>query len=215
MSEPDAVEPADERAMFIVGAVLVTLATGYAAFRICIVTQGSSFPGFWFGTEVAAAFMVSFLGGGFMVVADRVEQDRSVLPAFALLLVGAAGGVAVAGLASDVPLFVAGVLLLAGLGLLLIHWLRRRRTARLLSHGRRADATFIEVEKSSGDNDSFYVERKYTLAFTGEDGERRTVAGKATFPAGNAPKPGEPVTVWYDPRKPTKHVIRRGEAEQG
>ncbi|RBM18689.1 DUF3592 domain-containing protein [Streptomyces sp. PT12] len=211
MSAPrdDTMDPAEARAMFATGAVLVALSAGYAAFRIAMVVRGDSFPGFWFGTEVTIAFLVSFLGAGFTIIADRTEHDRSLLPAFALLFLGAAAGLVLAALVFGVPPFIAGALLLAGLLLLLLHLRRRRRTGKLLSEGRRAEAVVAHVQRSNDDGDSFYVEVGYTLSFPGEDGAPHTVKGRATFPTGKRPEPGETVTIWYDPRRPERHVLRR------
>jgi len=215
-SRDDMVDPAEQKAMFITGGVLVTLAAGYAAFRISMVVHGDGFPGFWFGTELTIAYLVSFVGAGFMIIADRTEQDRSLLPAFALLLLGAAAGLVLAALvfgvplfSAGVPLFITGVLLLSGLVLFLTYLMRRQRTTRLLSDGCSAEATIVHVQKSSSDGDSFYEETRYTLAFSGEDGTRHTVAGRAMFPTGKLPETGETVAIRYDPQKPNRHVLLR------
>ncbi|BBB40492.1 Uncharacterised protein [Mycobacteroides abscessus subsp. massiliense] len=213
MSSPGAgdaaTNPADARAMFVSGCVIVLLSGGYAAFRMSMVVSDRSFPGSWVGVELSIAFMVGFLGTGCTIIADRVEHDRSLLPAFASLCLGAAAGVLLADFVFGVPLYLAGALVIVGLGLGVIYRLRRRRIARLLVHGYQTDAVVVQLRESGADGDSFYEEARYTVSFVGEDGEPRTVTGRAMFPTGCLPKIGEIVTIWTDPQRPARHVLRR------
>lgn len=206
-----ALSPADQRAMVITGCALVALSAAYITFRVSMVVQGESFPGFWLGPELTIAFLVSFLGAGFTIVAERAEQDRSVLPTFIMLLLGAALGLVVAALVFGTSPFLGAVLLGAGLLLWLIHVLRRRRTAKLLSSGHRATGVVVQVQDGA-DGTSFYEDAVYTVSFVDQGGVSRVVTGRATFPSGNLPRPGEAVTIWYDPSRPKRHILRRPDA---
>lgn len=192
----------------VLGTIIVTVSAAVMVFAVGLVTLEGYFPDLWFGSLLSAAFLAALGGAVLMARAPRVESDRSLLPATVALGGGGSLGGLVGMIAYGLSPVWLGVALLLTLGFTVAWRVRERRTRRLLEAGRRVDAVFTDVHGSEADGTSAYESVRYTVAYADEEGTSRTASGEKSFPSSRLPRPGDRLTLWYDPRRPSRHLIR-------
>lgn len=188
-----------------------------------VLTFGSgAFIGFWLSRALVVGFfddtddiqvlsvaaLVGFGGVVLMLKVRRVETDRSALPAGTFLALGGAVGVGTSAAVLGTPLIGVPVLLALAAILGAAWWWRDRRIRRILTRGQQVAAEFVEVRGGDSDATSEYEGVRYLIRYTDEAGVSRQLRGSMSVPSGTVPRPGDLLSLWYDPEKPRRHVVR-------
>ncbi|MFD5225732.1 DUF3592 domain-containing protein [Microbacterium sp. NPDC058342] len=187
-----------------------------------LVFGSAAFIGFWLSRTLVVgvsidtgdlpvlslAALVGLGGATLMMKVRRVETDRSLLPSFALMALGGALGVGVSAAVLGTPLVAVFVLLPLAAALGAVSWWRARRIRHILTRGHQVDAEFVEVRGGHSDATSAYEGVSYLIRYSDEAGAPRELRGSTSVPSGNIPRPGDPLTLWYDPHNPRRHVVR-------
>lgn len=192
----------------VVGAVQVVGSSALIGFWLNRMLVDGSSDGTGDLQVLTVAFLVGLGGATLMMKVRRVETDRSLLPSFALMALGGALGVGVSAAVLGTPLVAVPVLLALAAVLGAAWWRRDRRVRRILTRGRRADAEFVEVSGGDSGVTSEYEGVRYLIRYTDESGVPRQLRGSTSVPSGSIPRPGDPLTLWYDPEDPRRHIVR-------
>ena len=192
----------------VVGAVQVVGSSALIGFWLNRMLVDGSSDGTGDLQVLTVAFLVGLGGATLMMKVRRVETDRSLLPSFALMALGGALGVGVSAAVLGTPLVAVPVLLALAAVLGAAWWRRDRRVRRILTRGRRADAEFVEVSGGDSGVTSEYEGVRYLIRYADASGVPRQLRGSTSVPSGSIPRPGDPLTLWYDPEDPRRHIVR-------